>query len=281
MDDAVYNRKHQYPPAPSMRAPNVLLTLAMMVATSGAHAACAPFRFGYIDQNRPPYYLGNGSAEATPPGASIELIREIAASAGCSVSTVRLPVPRIRLALAAGALIDAAPVDPNGSDAADFAFPLDRNGKVDSERALHLVTVAFVRAADKLPAETDPARYFVGRKVGTIHGASYAALLRAGGILVDDGAVDTVRNLDKVRLERCDAYVVSLSAASDLDAFVAAHYKGEIVRLDKPVHTTHLYLAMNKAYYARNSEQVEAMWNWIGQHGQQRFAELLKHYEAQ
>jgi hypothetical protein len=75
-----------------MRTRNLMAAFVLAAVASSACAECAPIRLGYTDQELPPYYLGSGSVEGNPPGVTIELIREIAASAGCTVVAVRLPL---------------------------------------------------------------------------------------------------------------------------------------------------------------------------------------------
>lgn len=251
--------------------------LISLLLAHQAHSACAPIRVGYLDQHRPPYYLGSGSREPTPPGASIDLIREIAAGAGCTIVTSRMPYLRMRGALEAD-VIDASPLDTEGPDLQRFAYPLDRAGRLDRSRSMRMHTVLFVRARDGLARDTDTARLLVGRRIGVMHGASITQRMRDAGARVDDGAADAGRNLEKLRLGRIDAFAVPLVSPGDMDALVAARYGNEIVRLDRPAQTHHIYLVFNKHYYARHREQVETMWDWIGTNGNTRFVTLVRKY---
>ncbi|MGO4470156.1 hypothetical protein AB4Z11_31875, partial [Pseudoduganella sp. RAF53_2] len=70
----------------------IAVSALLLALTAQAHSACAPVRFAYPDQDRPPYWLGNGSSVPEPPGASVELVMEFTASVGCPVSLLRLPV---------------------------------------------------------------------------------------------------------------------------------------------------------------------------------------------
>ncbi|MES2128178.1 MAG: transporter substrate-binding domain-containing protein [Pseudomonadota bacterium] len=249
--------------------------LALFATQAGA--ACTPIRIGYVNQDRPPYWLGDGYDIPTPPGASVELIADFAISAGCQISLVRLPVMRVRSSLENGS-IDFAPVEDRPDNPPGIVFPKDRQGKLDYERAVRIVVVTFVRASDKLPADTDPMTYLKGHSVGTTHGAAYAASLRKLGMNVDDGAVDVARNLEKLKLGRIDALAVSLILPNDMDNFVAARFGKDIVRLEKPISTAYIWLATNQDYYDQHRDQVEAAWNWLGGPGRQRFATLLKKY---
>jgi hypothetical protein len=51
-----------------------------------------------MDQNRPPYWLGEGDKVPDPPGAAVDLIRDavLGAGFGCTPVWVRLPVARLR-----------------------------------------------------------------------------------------------------------------------------------------------------------------------------------------
>src|SRR4051812_41131781 len=167
------------------------LAAAAIVLASSCHACT--LKVAYTDQEVPPYYLGNGSAPADPPGASIELIQEMVASAGCQVTFMRLPNPRLRAALEAG-ISDATPFGIDVSDSDKVVYPLDRNGKIDRERSILLHTIIFVRAADITDKNIDPAQFLKGKKIGALHGVTYAMALRKAGYDVDDGATNTQRN---------------------------------------------------------------------------------------
>lgn len=261
-----------------MRSLKVFAAIAIALTAGQAVAACAGIRIGYIDQHRPPYYLGAGAVVPAKAGASIELIREIAASAGCDAVFVRLPLLRMRAALIAGK-IDAMPMDASESDAQLFALPKNKAGRLDRSKALNYHTVVFVRAADQLPADTDPAMYFKTHTLGVNHGASMVPQLQATGYKIDEGALDAPRNLEKLLRKRVDGYAASLVAVGDMDGVVAARFGTQLVRLHKPLRVTNIWLGISKAYYEKNPRQSEVMWNWIGAHSAARFTTLVKKYE--
>lgn len=261
-----------------MRAAHIVATLAMLLATDTASGTCTPLRLGYVNQHRPPYFLGSGSAESKPPGASVDLVRDIAGGGACRVISVRLPPLRLRKAMDNDS-IDAMLMDAGQSDVSLYALPLTKNGGLDSERAVPMYTVVFVRADDKLPANTDPRLYFASHRLGMNNGASLAAQLRTMGFTVDDGAHDGARNLEKLARGRIDGYAATLVSPGHLDASIAATFGKQIVRLETPLRTHHLWLAFTKRYFERNRDAVETMWDWVGAHGHQRFVERIKEYE--
>ncbi len=243
---------------------------------AGAAAPCT-IRLGYSDQATPPYYYGTGPNEGVPPGATPELIREIAAAAGCQLTILRLPPARLPIALEQGT-IDMAPLGPPHSQSEQLAHPRDRNGALDDARGLQLHTVVYVRAADHLPRDLDPLPYFQHHRIGTPRGVSYAIALRAMGIEVDDGAPDMRRNLEKLRLGRIDGFSLSLASPGDMDGEIAAMFGSDIVRLERPIRSATIHLLLNQEFYAAHRDQVEAMWTWLGTRGRARFASLLKKY---
>lgn len=263
-----------------MRLVHILSSILLLLVSSEARGGCAPIKFGYVDQHRPPYYLGNGPLEPDQPGASVELVHDIIGSARCPHSSVRLPHRRLRPALEAGA-IQAMPLDAIDKDTDLYALPLDRNGKLDAERALRMVTVVYVRADDAEARSADPLLYFRSHQLGATLGSPFAAFARMEGMTIDDGALDATRNLEKLKRHRIDGFAASVISETDLDAFVATHFGGEIVRHDKPLRKHHIWLAFNKDYYASNKADVETMWNWVGTHGHSRLAKLMKKYDAQ
>lgn len=265
--------------AAAMRLARLAWSSALLLAGAPAGAAepCVA-RYGYTDQSVPPYYLGAGMQMAEPPGASVELVREIVGSAGCTLTVVRLPPARLQVSLENG-LIDIAGIGNSSPVSDKLAYPRDKAGKPDAARGLQLHTVVFVRAADQLPRDLDTPAYFRGRRLGTFQGASYAAAIRKLGYTVDDGGPDARRNLDKLLLGRIDGYAVPLASPSDMDAEVARRYHGDIVRLDKPLRESIIWLVLNQDFYARRPDQAETMWNWMGANARTRFSQLLKKYE--
>lgn len=251
-------------------------SIFLLICSSQAIAACG-FRFAYPDQHRPPYWLGNGEAVATPPGASVEWVRAFAASARCSVDFVRLPVPRLRASLVNGAA-DFTTVDLTADGQPGIVLPRDAGGRLDTRRAATLNVVAFVRARDGYARGTDPLRILRDQRVGIMYGSTYAPMLQQAGAILDQGAPTVPNNLEKLHLGRTDAFVVSLVSETDLDKFVASRFKGDIIRLDKPILKSHLWLAASRQYYDSHRSEVEAMWNWIGADGNRRYNLLLRKY---
>jgi hypothetical protein len=260
-----------------MRAARIVFTCALLLMAPHAKSACTPIRLGYVDQHRPPFFLGNGAREARPPGATVDLMRDIAAAAGCSIVSVRLPPLRLRHALASGD-IDATLMGAAQDDAGAFALPLDKDGRLDAARAVRMHTVVFVRAADKIPVDTDPRRYFLSHRLGTNNGATLAAQLRSEGYRVDDGAHDDGRNLEKLARGRIDGFAATMVSAASMDSPVAAVYGARMVRLNAPLRIHHFWLGFTKAYYARNQAAVDAMWTWMGAHADLRFAWHVDQY---
>jgi hypothetical protein len=261
-----------------MRALKALATTALLLACHGALAACGAVKVGFSNQHVPPYYMGTGAAEATPPGAAVELIRELLAQHGCTMVSVRLPPLRIVQALEAGT-IDIAPASAPAAEHSTTAYPLDKAGALDRERSLRMYTMVFVRSSDKFARDGDPVRLLAGKKLATNFGAPYAAPLRQQGFEVDDGALNITRNFEKLLRNRVDAVIISLTAPSDMDAMVLAQYGSDITRLEKPIRQANIWIAASRGFYAINRELTESIWTWLGTQGKVRFPQLLKKYD--
>ncbi|WP_342119053.1 substrate-binding periplasmic protein [Pseudoduganella sp. OTU4001] len=260
-----------------MKLKLLIPSIFLLLSAGQAAASCGAIRFAYPDQHRPPYWLGNGEAVGTPPGASVEWVREFAASARCTVEFVRLPVPRLRSTLVSGAA-DFTTVDMTADGQPGIVLPRDASGKPDPKRATTLNVVAFVRAKDGYMRSTDPLQMMRGQRVGVMYGSTYAAMLQQAGAVLDQGAPTVPNNLEKLHLGRTDAFVVSLVSETDLDKFVATRFKGDIIRLDKPILKSHLWLAASQQYYDSHRSEVESMWNWLGGDGNKRYNLLLRKY---
>lgn len=246
----------------------------------GAHAAepCKPVRVGYSDRERLPYYVGNGVVVPAKPGALVELLQEAVRSGGCQPVFVRLPAARVRMALASGT-IDIAPTYTPGDAQADYVVAM-AGGEPDTRRALRSMSIVFVRAEDQLPATTDPMEYFKNHVLAANQGTMLASQLKAAGLQVDDRSVGSDSNFDKLRLKRVAGFTVAVLTLSALDPYLAAQHGKKLVRLDKPLGVSHVWLGANRNYYQRNREQVETTWNWLGAHGAQQIDALTRKYTA-
>lgn len=255
----------------------LLSTVFLLLSANQVLADCGAVRFAYPDQHRPPYWLGNGEAVASPPGASVEWVREFAASAHCTVDFVRLPVPRLRSSLVNGA-VDFTTVDATADGQPGILIPRDANGKPDTKRAATLNVVAIVRARDGYARSTDPLEMVRGQRIGIMYGSTYAPTLQHAGAILDQGAPTVPSNLEKLRLGRIDAFVVSLVSETDLDTLIATRFKNELMRLEKPILKSHIWVATNQHFYDTHRNEVEAMWNWVGNEGNKRYNLLLRKY---
>jgi ABC-type amino acid transport substrate-binding protein len=251
---------------------------AVLIALAGHAHACTPLRLGYVDQHRPPFFLGSGKAAPEAPGVSVELIREAAAQAGCTVELVRMPHARLRPELAAGR-IDAAPIDARGNDPERFAYPLTATGQPDRAMGMSLLSVVYVRSIEQATPDTDPASLLHGRRLGILAGTPYSDDFRAMGIKVDDGALNAARNLEKLARQRIDGFSVVVATPADLDSYVAANYGSQLVRLERPIREASMWITFNRNYYLSNKAQVEGMWTWFGANVRKRIPLLLKKYE--
>ncbi len=193
-------------------------------------------------------------------------LREALAAGGCTMHSVRVPLLRLNALFAQGS-IDAIADEADLTTASRFAVPLDQAGGPDTSRALSIYTVVFVRANDHLPADTDPASYFRSHRLGISLGASFVAPLREAGLIIDEGAVNIHRNLEKLRRGRVDGFALAAVVPSDIDATVSAQYGKQFVRLEKPLRAHRVWLLYTKAYCAANSG-----------HNQQRMTVLVKKY---
>lgn len=255
----------------------VLFTAASSNANASASAACPAVRIGYMDQDRPPYWLGRGAEVPEPPGVAVDYLRAaVAATISCPVQFVRLPVHRLRQALQNGT-VDYLPIEERVELPPEVVVPRDRNGALDRNRAIHTSIIVLVRAADQLPPETLTPRHFQGRLIGVPYGAPYADALRAAGIEVDDGGRDLESNIGKLKLKRVDGVALTVGALGDMDQIIAERYGNEVVRLRVPLFSGNIWLATNPAYQAAHREQVEALWNWIATH-QNELSNLLNKY---
>lgn len=259
---------------------NLMACAATLLLLCGQSSArdCV-IRVAYPDRERPPYYFGNGAVVPEMAGAGADLLRLAARSVGCTAVLVRLPAARIKLALISGS-VDLAPVDLRDGEAPYSALPT-KAGQPDTRRGLRMSAVVYVRAGDSLPPTLNPRLYFKTHPLATSQGSPLGEQLRDEGLRIDDGAPDAYSNMDKVAIKRADGFAISIANVEALDAVVAARHGAALTRLATPVRTSTLWLSASNAYFDRNPEQVEAVWNWWGEHSTRKLAEFVKNYPPQ
>jgi len=160
----------------------MFMLLALQAPLAQSAGSCVPVRVGYIDQHRPPYWLGEGELVPEPAGASVDLIRAAVMGSGfnCPPTLVRLPAGRLKLALEAGD-IDMTPIGEQASYAAEIALPRDRDGNVDRNRAMPSTVVVLVRAKDRVP-RCQPARILPWQDVRGLAGQWLQPALTRNGL---------------------------------------------------------------------------------------------------
>lgn len=250
----------------------------LLMMTSQALAGDCLVRVGYPDRERRPYFMGNGSAPADPPGIGVELLSKAAVSAGCKVVLVRLPTPRLRVALTEGA-IDLTFYDFIEGDVPFAVLPRTGGGAPDTKRALRALGVVYVRRADAAAVGEDPRGYFQRHRLAVNQGTPLAMQLRGVGVQVDDGAGDAISNFEKVMLKRADGVVLTTLSETAMDGFMASRYGGALVRIDTPIKISYVWFATSKAFHQAHRQPAEDIWKWVGTQAPAHVDGLLRKYE--
>lgn len=259
---------------------NVMGFAATLLLLCGqTYARECVIRVAYPDRERPPYYFGNGSAVPEIAGAGVDLLRAAVRGVGCTAELIRLPTARIKFALISGS-VDLAPVDLRDGEEPYSALPM-KAGQPDTRRGMRVTAVAYVRAADGLPANINPRIHFKSRTLATNQGSPLGEQLRDEGYKIDDGAPDAYSNMDKVALKRVDGFAISIANIEAMDAAIAARHGGNLVRLATPMRTSTLWLSAGNAYFAQHGEQVESVWNWWSENAARKLVEFVKNYPPQ
>ncbi|USX25328.1 hypothetical protein NHH73_22400 [Oxalobacteraceae bacterium OTU3CINTB1] len=248
--------------------------MAVLVCDQVAASDCS-MRVGYPDRERLPYYIGNGVVVPEPAGAGVELMRAAVRSVGCTAQLVRLPAPRVHIALMDGT-VDLAPVDLRDGERPYSALPLAAGGTPDTRRGIRVTAVVYLRTSDRVAADTNPREYFRHRMLATNLGSPLGDQLRDEGYSVDSGTADSSSNLKKLIFKRVDGFAISLPNADALDRSVEEQYGNQVVRMATPIRTSTLWLSSSNAYHFAHPERMEQLWNWWGDNASRRLAELLK-----
>jgi polar amino acid transport system substrate-binding protein len=213
-------------------------------------------------QPHPPFMMPDGS------GSAGEVVAAGALAAGFELEFYAVPLARCRAEAQTNA-VHAAPMTPYIPHVLpDVRYPM-RFGRPDVTRATMRARIMLfqrvggpVRWDGKTLAGLDKPVLAPSGSLGM------AEALRRVGAPIDERGRSLQANLAKLMAGRGDAAVGVWDEGSVLLAL--PEFAGKIEMLPLPLHEQAYYLVVTRAFYEEHADQVEIMWNKIGQLNQQR-----------
>jgi hypothetical protein len=213
-----------------------------------------------MDQNRPPYWLGEGDKVPDPPGAAVDLIRDaVRRRLWLHAVWVRLPVARLRwrwpTAISTWRRWRTELLPRRDCTAARQGRQY-RPGTRAAQPVLVLVRTRTSCRRDQSHA------ILRGKTLGIPQGNAYAARLREAGLTLDDGGRDLDRNIEKLKLGRRGWRGGGGGGAGPPQANA-----GQVQRRDRTAAAAamniRVWLAFNDSFYRAHTPQSEALWTWL------------------
>ena len=256
-----------------MRRYSIPVVFALLLAVStGAWAE--KIKLTYSDVESELYQLGNGSQIANPPGASIDLLNQVAKELALEIEYVRLPVKRSFESLQAGE-VDGGFMYSYKDDRTAFGqFPM-KGGKHDESMRVTSLSYVFYKMVGS-PFNWDGKAFSgVGTgKIGYNSGYSVGDELIKKGMAVEE-AKTTDQNFKKLIGGRVTAYAMQDHTG---DLYLSENKITNVEKVATPWESKPYYLILSKQFVQKNPALAERIWATVAKVRDEKMKTYLKKY---
>jgi len=231
-------------------------------------------KFAYSDVESELYQLGNGSQIATPPGATIEMMNQVAKELDLEFEYIRLPVKRTLEGLQAGEVAGAFMYSFKEERMQFGQYPM-KAGKDDA--ALRVTMLSYVFYKPKGSSFNWDGKAFSGLDSGVIgFNSSYSvgAELAKMGIKTEE-AKTTEQNFKKLAAGRIAAYAMQDHTG---DMYIAENKITTVEKVATPFESKPYYLMLSKQFVQKNPALAEKIWAKLAKVRDEKLKTLLKKY---
>lgn len=192
-------------------------------------------------------------------GTAQHLVRQAAQRHGTQVEFVAVPWLRCRLGVKTGSYMAALPMVASPEFTGDYAFPLQKNGSVDSARSVGMLTISVVRRAGSAVDWDGSSFQRLSTPVMVLPGQMAARdRLKALGVAEDVDLPQADSLLRKLMAERREVAVLPTGIAQT--ALASDEFRGKLELLAQPLAVEPAYLSFNQAFQRANPTLVNAIW---------------------
>jgi polar amino acid transport system substrate-binding protein len=232
-----------------------LLCIGLLLAQ--AQAECL-ITLGYNDDPIPPY-IERPVPSAGPQGCAIQLVTQAARELKCLIVWQRLPNLRVLHETIHQQTDGALLYSWTGERSKALVYP-QRNGALDASRRVTTLNYMLYRRQGSNLDWDGQALTPAACVVGFNRGWSIGSYLDEQAIPHSSGN-DSEHNLKRLEKGRICAYA-TLEESGDA---AIAHFPGRFEKLPIPLLRKDYFVVFNPFYYQQHSQQVEQLWNKIGQ----------------
>lgn len=231
----------------------VILCLVAAPALSKTVTLC------FENASNPPFYYGEDMVLDVHPGLTIDVLLEVAKTAGITLQLERMPWKRCILLLQKNQIDGAFEVSYKPKRENYAVYPR-RNGALDQQRYLHSLSY-YLYTLDNSPVTWSGGRIEnISSSLVGVAGYSIVGDLRSEGYPVLEG-VSQKANLEMLLRERVDG-LAQIGTMTDSIINSASADKFSVVKKHAmPLRSKLYYLVFGKQFMADNKDLAEKLWS--------------------
>jgi len=236
------------------------LTLAMVLLSAMPAGARDTVTIGMNDTGSYPHIVGQGTGLADPPGATVELLQEVARRLDLDVRFVRLPGLRVLSELQGGRLDGAMLFSHTPERELAGAFPV-RQGRLDRDRRLATLSYTLYKRRDSTLGWTGDR--FVNLRGRIAAKLNYSIVHDLKEMGVDVAEVRTTADGFRMLLAgRIDGVADHAAVA---DEYLAGAGIGGVEKLSPPLADRDYYLMLSHQFASFRPDRAHAIWDMIAE----------------
>ncbi|NQY94877.1 MAG: transporter substrate-binding domain-containing protein [Campylobacteraceae bacterium] len=228
----------------------------------------------YSEVDSFPFQVGKGTKIGTPPGFTIEIIKQAAKDIGIKVVFVRYPNKRVLISLSRGEVDGAGIYSFKKERLISGLYPM-KNGKLNDANRIGTIGYYFYKLKSS-PLKFD-GKTLSGheQKIGANRGYSIVDDLKNMGIPVSEVS-STIQNFKMLQLKRISGVA---NQNIDADPLIEAYGYTNIEKLLPAIKSKPYFLMLGHRFVEKYPLVSKKLWNRIGEIREQKTKEILHKYK--
>jgi len=228
----------------------------------------------YSDADSFPFQVGKGTEIGTPPGITVEIIKQAAKDIGIEVSFVRYPNKRVLLSLSRGEIDGAGIYSFKKERLKNGLYPMIE-GRLNDANRIGTIGYYFYKLKNS-PLKFDGKTLSGNKnKIGANSGYSIVADLKNMGVSVSEVS-STIQNFKMLQLKRISGIA---NQNIDADPLIKAYGYTNIEKLLPAIKSKSYFLMLGHKFVEKYPTVSKKLWNRIGEIREQKTKEIFHKYK--
>ncbi len=239
-----------------------------------SHMKPLSMTIAYSDVDVFPYQVGNGNKIRTPPGLTVEIIKQAAKDIGIKVVFVRYPNKRVLLSLLRGEIDGAGVYSFKKERLKNGLYPMI-NGILNEANRIGTIGYYLYKLKGS-PLKFDGKTISGNKsKIGANRGYSIVEDLKNMGVSVSEVS-STVQNFKMLQLKRISGIA---NQNIDADPLIKAYGYTNVEKLLPAIKSKPYFLMLGHKFVEKYPVVSKKLWNRIGEIREQKTKEISHKYK--